>query len=158
MPLELHTSETFLKEVLGTVKYFLKKHMHMTKTHKAWVLSIIGYPIQVLQIQNSAFSWTNTPHPKQWCYSIQTLSQWHLILYSRTKFPRSWIYTNKKNTRNGNIYTLLADLWTQVQNIARLYDSAGDGFKDVSCSLRKQFVASPQNSHISTTSSFDPFR
>lgn len=105
MPLELHTSETFLKEVLGTVKYFLKKHMHMTKTHKAWVLSIIGYPIQVLQIQNSAFSWTNTPHPKQWCYSIQTLSQWHLILYSRTKFPRSWIYTNKKIQEMG-IYIL----------------------------------------------------
>lgn len=152
----------FLKDVLsalkfmGTENYFLTKYMHMTKTHKAWVSSVTQFKSCRSKIVHFL---QHTSSKTVVLFNSKTLTM--TLLYNGTKLPRSWIYTNKKYNKweyiyilcwqiCGNEYKTLRDCMTVLVMDSKM--------SIVSCSLRKQFIASPQNSHMSTTSSFVPFQ
>lgn len=153
----------FLKGCLVCIKVHGNRELFPYKIHahdqNSQSLSFIGYPIQVLQIQNSAFSPT---HLFQNSGAILFKNTHNDIRYCTTGPNCLGLgFTPTKNTINGNIYILCWQICGNEYKTLRdcmtvlVMDSK---MSIVSCSLRKQFIASPQNSHMSTTSSFVPFQ
>lgn len=130
-------------------KHLITKHMRMSKTqnrNKAWVLAVIQ--LKVMQIQNSAFAfWTNRLVTQQSRIADQNLLVLFYVSPCLTN-SRLFLYTLQQDTilfwiwdlqsrQTKNKWDYIYICWQVCGNKykTRLYDGAGDEFKDVTCSM-----------------------